>query len=165
MSTKLSYRGGDGGDYDQDSSGGGHGGSGARHRRSRKSWRSIGRSNPRLKAPGRFEQLLIGLMVGAAIGFAAGWFSRPPWSTVVLGDANPATKEQREDAQAAREREALETIRSLNDSNIRRNGTTPVEDAEGRALSNGTSVLAIPAPVPGAIAEDTRHPLRVRTGN
>ena len=143
----------------------GHGHS--RHRRSRKSWRSIGRSNPRLKAPGRFEQLFIGLFIGAAIGFVTGWVARPPRSTVLPPEPPPVNELERQRDQAARERMALENIRSLNDATIQRNGSTLLTTDPGFAPGDGASpsVLGIPATAPAGHPDDTRHPLRVKTGN
>ena len=150
-------------DFDPSESGHGH----ARHRRTRKSWRSIGRSNPRLKVPGRFEQLLIGLFIGAALGFVTGWVVRPPRSTVLPPEPPPVNELERERDQSVRERMALENIRNLNDATIQRNGSTLLEvDPNSSSASGGTpSVLGIQSTAPAGHPDDTRHPLRVKTGN
>ena len=143
----------------------GHGHS--RHRRTRKSWRSIGRSNPRLKAPGRFEQLFIGLFIGAAIGFVTGWLARPPRSTVLPPEPPAVNELERQRDQAVRERMALENIRSLNDATMQRNGGTSllVEPGPPATQPGPDSVLGLPATGPAGHPDDTRHPLRVKTGS
>jgi hypothetical protein len=141
----------------------GHGHS--RHRRTRKSWRSIGRSNPRLKAPGRFEQLFIGLFIGAAIGFVTGWVVRPPRSTVLPPEPPAVNELERQRDQAVRERMALENIRTLNDATMQRNGSTTLEVEAGSSPTNTGTVLGLPATGPAGHPDDTRHPLRVKTGN
>lgn len=150
-------------DFDPFESGRGH----SRHRRSRKSWRSIGRSNPRLKAPGRFEQLFIGLFIGAVIGFITGWIVRPPRSTVLPPEPPPANELERQREQAARERMAQENIRSMNDATIQRNGSTVMSVEPGVSPRDGAgpSVLGIQSTAPAGHPDDTRHPLRVKTGN
>lgn len=155
----------DGDDSDVEAFDSGHGHS--RHRRTRKSWRSIGRSNPRLKAPGRFEQLFIGLFIGAVVGFVTGWVARPPRSTALPPEPPPVNELERQRDQAARERMALENIRSLNDATMQRNGGTTllVEPGTSAAPNPGDSVLGIPASGPAGHPDDTRHPLRVKTGN
>lgn len=147
-------------DFDPFESGHGH----SRHRRTRKSWRSIGRSNPRLKAPGRFEQLFIGLFIGAAIGFVTGWIVRPPRSSSLPPEPPPVNELERQRDQAARERMALENIRSLNDATIQRNGSTLL-NVEPESSSRTPSVLGIQSTGPAGHPDDTRHPLRVKTGN
>ncbi len=139
----------------------------SRHRRARKSWRSIGRSNPRLKAPGRFEQLLIGLFIGAVAGFIAGWIARPTRATVLPPEPPVANELERQRDQAARERMALENIRSLNDATMQRNGSgsSLMGADDSTAIPNPTSPLFLPATGPAGHPDDTRHPLRVKTGN
>ena len=165
MTRHSDSRHGDEDDSDVEAFDSGHGHS--RHRRTRKSWRSIGRSNPRLKAPGRFEQLFIGLFIGAAIGFVAGWVVRPPKSTVLPPEPPSVNELERQREQAVRERMALENIRSMNDATIQRNGATLLNVEPGPSPGGGAapSVLGIQSTAPAGHPDDTRHPLRVKTGN
>ena len=153
------------GDSDVEAFDSGHGHS--RHRRTRKSWRSIGRSNPRLKAPGRFEQLFIGLFIGAAIGFITGWIARPPRSTVLPPEPPVVSELERQRDQAARERMALENIRSLNDATMHRNGSgmPPLVQGASTGSPDTAPILQLPPTGPAGHPDDTRHPLRVKTGN
>lgn len=139
------------------------------HRRSRKSWRSIGRSNPRLKAPGRFEQLFLGLLIGAVVGFIAGWLAHPP-TTVIPPEPPSADPAQRQYEQSVKERAALENIRSLNESALQRNAGNEhlllsrptVEPGPQQSIPGLPGAGSVPPP---QIPDDTRYPIRIRSDN